>query len=477
MDLRSSIRNGSSVIPRLEPSESKDREAVSGAWSRYRQVVTDRIRQLLDPHMREVLKSSSSALAISVLGTLLGFAVSLMIARLLGAKGAGVYFLALSVATIASTFGRFGLDNTVVRSIAAHASAGEWVSVRKVYASAIKIVGTLSLIVSLLFFVGSFWLADFILGKPAMGIPLMLTALAVVPLSLSLIQAELLRGLKQIAASQFVRVLLVPFCSLVLLYYFVQWWQVNGVVGAYVAATGLSVLVSSYLCRSILRGKPSIPSVNLSGDTGLSVLLQSSFPFLGVAITGVIITQCSTVMLGVWGSMEDVGIFNVANRLASLLLFPLMAMISILSPKFAALHRQGAHEDLATLARRSSMILMVIVVPAAGVVAFTAEWVLGIFGAEFVAGAMVLRLLLIGVVVNAATGAVAELLMMTGYATTAMMINAVGAMIILGGSWLLIPFYGGLGAAIALTTGYVILNISMTLMVWRHLRFNPVGLK
>jgi O-antigen/teichoic acid export membrane protein len=175
--------------------------------------------------------------------------------------------------------------------------------------------------------------------------------------------------------------------------------------------------------------------------------------------------------------MEDVGIFNVANRLASLLLFPLMAMISILSPKFAALHRQGAKDELAALARRSSICLMVIVMPAAGVVAFTAEWVLGMFGPEFVAGALVLRLLLIGVVVNAATGAVAELLMMTGYVGTAMRINAVGALIIFVGSWLLIPQYGGVGAAIAVTTGYAILNILMTLMVRRKLGFNPVGLK
>ncbi|RMD65187.1 hypothetical protein D6833_03300, partial [Candidatus Parcubacteria bacterium] len=56
----------------------------------------------LDGHLQEALKGASSALLIRVFGTVLGFLLSVMIARLLGAEGTGIYFLTVSLVTIAS---------------------------------------------------------------------------------------------------------------------------------------------------------------------------------------------------------------------------------------------------------------------------------------------------------------------------------------------------------------------------------------
>ena len=79
-----------------------------------------------DKHWREVLEKSFVAFVMKALGAGLGFAFNVLLARMLGADGAGIFFLALTVTTIASVFGRIGLDNTLVRFTAGNAGVGNW---------------------------------------------------------------------------------------------------------------------------------------------------------------------------------------------------------------------------------------------------------------------------------------------------------------------------------------------------------------
>ena len=65
------------------------------------------------------------------------------------------------------------------------------------------------------------------------------------------------------------------------------------------------------------------------------------------------------VVLGIWASEADIGIFSVALRTSMLLGILLMSVNSILAPKFAALFFQGDTEAVAFLARKSVKILTI----------------------------------------------------------------------------------------------------------------------
>ena len=428
-----------------------------------------------DPHLLEVIWSASKALVIRSLGTLLGFAVSVIISRLLGAEGSGIYYLAASVMAIAATIGQLGFENTVIRFIASHAVVGEWNSVRFVYRTAIKVVSLSSFVVSIIIFTGAPWFAHHLFNKPVMEVPLMLMALAVVPFSISQIQTEALRGLMKIPASQAVRSVLLPLGSLVLIYPFVQLWQANGAIVAYLVATVITAAVAWVFWSRALK---EIAGRDVSGQATVTLrpLFQSSWPLFGLTLAGIVIQQAATILLGIWGNTGDVGIFNVANRVSSLLLFPLMAMTSILAPKFAAMHRDGQRKELIKLVRHSSAMLMGFAVPAVIVMFFAAEWIMKIFGADFVAGVWPLRLLLFGVLVNVSTGAVGEVLIMTGHEKLIRNLNVAGTLVVGMLCVVLIPPYGDIGAAIAVAIGYIFLNLLTVLMVKRKLGFWPVGI-
>ncbi len=436
--------------------------------------IRDKVGELrTDPHMREVVREASSAFLLRSLGTLLGFTVSVVIAHLLGAGGSGIYYLAASVAAIAATIGQLGFENTVIRFVASHAAVGEWNSVRFVYRTAIVTVCLASSIVAVVIFVGAGWLAEHLFNKPLLEVPLMLMAVAVVPFSLSMIQADALRGLKRTSASQLVKSVLPPLASVMLIYPFVERWQANGAIAAYLVAS-LIVVGVAWLLWS--RALDEIAGGDFGGHSALTrrPLFQSSWPLFGVTLTGIAIQQAATVLLGVFGTTEDVGIFNVANRVSSLLLFPLMAMTSILAPKFAAMYRQGQQKELTQLVRRSSTMLAMFAVPTVMVMFVAAEWIMGIFGSEFVDGVWPLRVLLIGVLINVATGGVGELLIMTGNEKPTRDLSAMVVLVIVLLCALLIPSFGGTGAAIAVAVGYTFFNLSMVLMVKRQLGFWPV---
>lgn len=78
--------------------------------------------QPLDHHMREIVQGASVSLGVKVVTGILTFALNVVVARALGAEGAGLFFLALTVVTIAAILGQLGLDAAVVRFVAAVAT-------------------------------------------------------------------------------------------------------------------------------------------------------------------------------------------------------------------------------------------------------------------------------------------------------------------------------------------------------------------
>lgn len=58
----------------------------------------------------ELVRGASAAFLWKAAARVLGFGVHLLVARLLGAGGAGLYYLALAIVTLATVLGRAGLD-------------------------------------------------------------------------------------------------------------------------------------------------------------------------------------------------------------------------------------------------------------------------------------------------------------------------------------------------------------------------------
>jgi O-antigen/teichoic acid export membrane protein len=307
-----------------------------------------------------------------------------------------------------------------------------------------------------------------------MEVPLLLVAVMVIPFSIAMIIAEALRGLKRISSCQLIKSVLISLGTLALALPFIRTWQINGAIAAHTVATVLTAIGGWYMWR-VAFAKNLGDNISASEKVTIKQLFHSSWPLFGVALTGMIMQHAATLSLAIWESTVEVGQFNVASRISNLLIFPLIAMVSILAPKFAALYRQQHHKDLELLARRSANLLTVISVPVAVIVSMKADVILSLFGEEFIDATWILRVLLIGMIVNAATGPVSNVLMMSGNERSVRSIMMVSALIVVGLCISLTPTYGALGAATAVCTGSVVQNCFMALMVKKKFGFWTLG--
>ncbi|MDD1608304.1 MAG: hypothetical protein LUQ18_07380, partial [Methylococcaceae bacterium] len=64
-------------------------------------------------------------------------------------------------------------------------------------------------------------------------------------------------------------------------------------------------------------------------------LLASSLPLLGAEVLKQVMQALPLILLGVWGSSVDVGLFGVAQRTARLVSLVLIAANIVVAPKLA----------------------------------------------------------------------------------------------------------------------------------------------
>lgn len=422
------------------------------------------VRERLGPHMTEIMGAASVAFALKVLGAGFAFGFNVLLARMLGADGAGIYFLALTAAAIAGVLGRMGLDNALLRFTAAGAAVEDWAAVQGVYRKGMSFALCASAASALVMFVIAPWLANNVFSEPRLASPLRWMALAVVPMTLLSLHAEMLKGLKRIRDSLLVQRVGVPALSLLGLTLVGRHWGVNGAVLAHVLATCGMALVGIALWRV---ATPRLKGVSSRFET--RELLGSSIPLFWVTSTMLMMNWTATIALGVWGTKADVGLFGAAYRTATLTSFMLIAVNSIAAPKFAELYRQGDMESLGSTARNCAKLATALATPALLLFMLAPGWVMGIFGPQFSMGASLLAILAIGQFVNVATGSVSYLLMMTGHER--LMRNSAlvagGTNVVLAA--ILIPRFGVVGAAIATATSLALQNLVASYFVYKKM--------
>ena len=419
----------------------------------------------IEGHMKEILSGALSAMVIKIISAGVAFLFNVLIARLLGVEDVGVYFLALTIALIGSTLGRVGFDNVMLRYISSYTSTDDWSLALGVYKGCIQIIAFTSSLITIALVSTSTWIADVVFSSPELADPLSWMALTILPISLFTLYAQALQGLKRIRVSIAVQSLWVPLFSSLGVIVLVPSYGVIGAIYAYIIAVVINMVIAH------VNWSTAVSTYNDTPVIDYHKIVNTAYPLFVSSIMRLIIERSALIIIGAWAVSSDVGIFGVASRMALLISFILVAVNSISAPKFSALYHQGRVEELAYVARKTSFLLTLIAVPVFIVYVFFADFLMAIFGSEFVAGSNILIILSLGQVFNVLTGSVGYLLTMTG--NEAVMRNNLifCAVINLILCLTLIPVYGVTGAAVAVTFTVIMQNTIATILVWKCLGF------
>lgn len=412
----------------------------------------------------EILKHSTWAFILFGVASGLQFIFDVSLARKFGADGVGTFYLAFSALMITGIIGRLGINRAVVRFIPEFVKKKQWGKVSGVKQASYQLVLLVSLPLAVTVFFLAPFLANELFKQPDLTRYFRVFAAAIPALSLIYVQAGILRALKLIKESMVIERIGVYLFGIFAIFSLGRLFDLTGVV------FGVTVGVYLAFILGLIFIKKGIQKPEKSVLFNKKVLLLISLPLLFVDFSNQMTGQLNIMLLGVFKSTEAVGIFNAALKLSMFIGIVLTSINNISATKISEFKAVSERAKLELIASKSSALALVVGTPLIFAFFIFPSFFLGLFGSEFTQGANVLRILIIGQVVNLAVGPVAYILAMTGHEKK-LAYAIVGTVLILNTllSALLIPPFGIIGAAIAVSSSIALKNIVLLVLVKQSL--------
>ena len=424
-----------------------------------------------DRTFQEAFIATAIAFFFKIGGAGFSFLLGLIVARKFGAQGSGVFALANTVAVMAMTFSMFGLDYRSVQAVSASRATRDWGQLRSWVKTVNRLTLTASVVTGAVLWLFSDRIAALLGGTKSLGFAIAVLGLSLPAMTLSKIFSSYLLGSGRPLLANLIDPFLVPASAVTMIVCFPITGIAEIMVLYGVAACGCAVIAIALWTRQISRFEKA-PAQLVVRDA-----LNKSFPIYLTVLGGFATGWITTLFVGAAGTEAEAGVFRVATQFMMVLSLLGQAVDLGMAPQFSALHATGKLHEIARAGRRIVAIVLLAGGGPALLLFVFAEWALSLFGPEFVAGALSLRILIAGQLAVFALGPVGSVMVMTGLERLSLVNSLVGTVIVVTASTILIPRYGMTGAAIANVLTASIRLIIATLIVW-HYRglFLPLGL-
>lgn len=417
---------------------------------------------------------SGVAFILKIGGMLLGYLLTIYLARELGSFGVGTYSLFMSITTLLGILSLAGFGMATQRFVGEFQAKKQLYLLDQYYKFAVVIVILAAAMFSLFLFIGKEVLHQYVFHEPSSIVILTIAAVTIPLFTLNDFKIEFLRALGFIAFSEVFRNIFKPLGVIVLLYVFVEF---NSEVSVYIPLLAFSITVlvsylilSSFLDKQIKKYKEPKAKVDLAKPEVIDV----AFPLLVASMGALILSHIDTLMIASLMTVKDVGFYSVGVKVAYVTAVVLLAINTVIATQISKAYAAGEKTKLDDVVRLSSRLIFFGTLPIAFIILFFNEPILLLFGEEFLDGKWVLVVLTIGQMLNALTGSVGILLSMTGHQRFVRNVVWIVLMINIGFNFWLIPIWGIEGAAFATAGSLVLQNLVMAIYAYKTVGVNTL---
>lgn len=434
-----------------------------------------------DTYVARVARGAGISTAGQGIGRVLGYVSQVAVARLLGAQAYGFFALGVAVVNGVHILSRFGMENGVVRYVAHHREHGDDARVRGTITMALLFTLSLSLVLSLVMFVGAGFIANSgWLRESGAQMATVLRAFAfVLPFFVFMsMTAWATQGFQTVTYAAYIQQLIRPglFLTFVGVCYVLGAGTI-GVIAAYALAMFLAGLAGLYYLKKLF---PPIFDRRAQTKFEPRALFGVSVP-MSIAQGAQYLNNFSAVLiLGVVAVGAPVGIFNAAARTATFLTAVRFAFSGIFSPIISGLHARQDTEEMGRLYKDVSRWIFTGAFVLFLVIVVFSPQIMGIFGEAFGEGVRALIIVAVAQLYSSSVGPAPRMLAMTENQNLAMIATATAAVTGVVACLILIPRFEILGAAIGMATAIITENtLTMSAVKWRlgYWPFNLAWLK
>lgn len=387
-----------------------------------------------------------------------GFVANAVIARMLGADILGVFVLAWTVVMAVSILTTFGFEGGFVRYISMFVGQDKKAEARSVFGFGIRFGIAAGAVGTLLVILLRGPLANTFFKEPRLQKALFFIAFAMIPYTVTRLQAAALRALQDmrrsiLGAEIWYRV---PRLAVFLVLAYAG-FRLLGIVGAVLVACVVSAAVTFHFLR--VRA-PFLLGRGPRAEIPRREIVTYSSQMLAETTTAFALTQSGRLVLGYFLPSADVGVYNVVVLLATLATLFTFSFNAIFSPIIADVYHRGRGDLMESLLHTITRWIVVLTLPMFAWLLVSGRGILGIFGHEFVRGYEALVILAAVNLIESATGSVSSCLAMTRYQRYNVYNILVMAVVAVALNVALVPRAGILGAAIATGTAIILVDIA-----------------
>ena len=248
--------------------------------------------------------------------------------------------------------------------------------------------------------------------------------------------------------------------SIILYYTQNQEWLIEAFLASF-----LLLSLTTLIQVGLLFKKLNLPKNN---DYNFSYhqIFARSYPMALSAIAYFIMQSVDIIILTAYEGFESIAYYSVAVKLATVTALALMSVIIVVAPKIAEIYSTNDFEKLNKLINDSARIIFVISIPVLIILFVFSDFMLGLFGENYVLAREALLLLLGGQFFSSLCGPGAVYLNMTGKQKklNTILILGLGINVIL--NLVLIPAYGIEGAAVATLISMIFWNSLIVAVIY-----------
>lgn len=405
-------------------------------------------------------------------GAAAGFILTLTVTNTSSTHDAGLFLFCIAIATVGATFCLIGSPQALVRIVGANAD-DNWPVINLQFSVVLKLVVGFCLVAALIFYLFNVQIAGFAFNNPLLTQLLPLTGVAILLFAVVQLFASVLQGRESAVYASVVQNVLMPtsfMLGIAVHFFFTKELVAKELMWFYLISLALAAVAGivgwAKDSRSDIRYQPGFPLE----------LRQSLYPLFIVSCMILCVQWAGQFATARYLAPEQVALFASAQRTALLASFVLIAVNLVVAPKFANAFAKANRKEVNSLSLLSSRLMLAMAAPVLLFMIIFPKFLMGLFGDEYVFAAPLLQIMAVGQFINAITGSVGYLLVMTNHEKDYRNVVLFSGPLAIVLAFVLTNEYGLIGAAYATAISVATLNLLAVWMVKKRLGFNTLNI-
>ena len=423
--------------------------------------------------LRLLVRGAGITLIGILLIDLFAFLYKLMIARYLGPGAYGQLTIGITILTLSTAFTMVGLPAGLSRFISYYFVQKKFSETKAVVIVGLLTVLPISLLFSFMIQLSAPYIAAHVFHNPPVTKILRIFGWIIPLYALVQLGKTILQGFKRIGH----RIIVESFGEHALRFVLAAavvliGKGIYGLAIAYLAGMVFALFIALYLVQKVMKKVKQVKIFPLT--VVAKELFIFSLPLAFSSIVFSVMKWSDTLMLGYFKDAVQVGLYNVALPLSTILAMSYSAFRNLTLPVMTEFYAKKKIEEVRTSFMAISRWIFLTTFPVfLLMILFPGEIIAIFFGNQYRTAGLPLIILTVGVFINAATGLVAETLQTFGRTKTIFWCALFGTVLNVILNYFFIPIWGMAGAAIATSTSISLVNIIMLYFVQQllHMRF------